>query len=405
MDKETIVQLLSDGVISNEVAAKYFPELKENEDEKVKKELIKAINLAYDCGIAITKENRDKYLAWIERQGEQKFKVGDWVVTNQGKVNQVVSVDKDLDGYTLDDGNYFSGSWCDMYHLWTIEDAKDGDIIYSKHNTESFEWIGILKSLDKENKRVFFYGFWHDMAKTFSVCMNEAYVLYDDFTPATKEQRDLLFQKMKEAGYEWDEIKKKLKTIEDEPNVCEGCNNAKGCVTCVDGSEWAHIEEAKSFWSEVDETAIHLACEFIRHHSRKGDSIKGVDCTEFVKMLWSIKERMQAQHQQEWSEDDEIRHKTTLEDLEAFLECIKQKPSREISAYHLMSKDSLLAAIQKDIDWFRTLKDRMQPQSTWKPSDEQMEALAWALGLAKNCGEECAFDLRTLQDQLKKLKE
>ena len=29
--------------------------------------------------------------------------------------------------------------------------------------------------------------------------------------PATKEQRDLLFQKMKEAGYEWDSERKKLK--------------------------------------------------------------------------------------------------------------------------------------------------------------------------------------------------
>ncbi len=32
--------------------------------------------------------------------------------------------------------------------------------------------------------------------------------------PATKEQRDLLFQKMEEAGYEWDGEKKELKKIE-----------------------------------------------------------------------------------------------------------------------------------------------------------------------------------------------
>ena len=40
----------------------------------------------------------------------------------------------------------------------------------------------------------------------------------------------------------------------------------------------------------------------------------------------------------------------------------------------------------------------------WKPSEEQMKALAEALSLAKNCGEESAFDLRTLYEQLKKLK-
>ena len=35
----------------------------------------------------------------------------------------------------------------------------------------------------------------------------------EDVQPATKEQRDLLFSKMKEAGYEWDADKKELKKI------------------------------------------------------------------------------------------------------------------------------------------------------------------------------------------------
>ena len=43
-------------------------------------------------------------------------------------------------------------------------------------------------------------------------------------------------------------------------------------------------------------------------------------------------------------------------------------------------------------------------KNTWKPSEEQMNALAEALSLAKNCGEESAFDLRVLYEQLKKLK-
>lgn len=97
MDKETIMQLLADGVISNEVAERYFPELKENEDEKVKKELIKAINLAYDCGIAITKENRDKYLAWIERQGEQKLCMIQWKGDNLKEVLDFTGKDKNFD--------------------------------------------------------------------------------------------------------------------------------------------------------------------------------------------------------------------------------------------------------------------------------------------------------------------
>lgn len=59
-----------------------------------------------------------------------------------------------------------------------------------------------------------------------------------------------------------------------------------------------------------------------------------------------------------------------------------------------------ITEVRECIDWLKSLEDRY----TWKPNDEQMEALAWALSLSKNCGEECAFDLRTLQDQLKKLR-
>jgi len=99
-----------------------------------------------------------------------------------------------------------------------------------------------------------------------------------------------------------------------------------------------------------------------------------------------------------WSEDDEIRHKTTLDDLEGFLEYIKQKPSREISEYSLMSKDSILIAIQKDIDWFRTLKERMQPQNTWKPSEHELEVLKLVAKKDGTC-------LMGLYEQLKKLKE
>lgn len=73
-----------------------------------------------------------KKLTWIEKKGddnpsiESKFHEGDLVVTTYGKVNKVINVDEDGDGFTLDDGTYFNGSWKDMYHLFTVEDAKKG---------------------------------------------------------------------------------------------------------------------------------------------------------------------------------------------------------------------------------------------------------------------------------------
>lgn len=53
------------------------------------------------------------------------------------------------------------------------------------------------------------------------------------------------------------------------------------------------------------------------------------------------------------------------------------------------------------VNWLKSIRDRY----AWKPSDAQIEALTWVLSLANNCGEECAFDLRTLQEELTKLRE
>ena len=54
---------------------------------------------------------------------------------------------------------------------------------------------------------------------------------------------------------------------------------------------------------------------------------------------------------------------------------------------------------EKEVQFIKSIR----PQNQWKPTEEQMKALAEALSLAKNCGEESAFDLRTLYEQLKNL--
>ena len=40
----------------------------------------------------------------------------------------------------------------------------------------------------------------------------------------------------------YNEVLELINSIDDK---CDGCNNAKGCITCKDGSEWAHYEEPK----------------------------------------------------------------------------------------------------------------------------------------------------------------
>ena len=54
-------------------------------------------------------------------------------------------------------------------------------------------------------------------------------------------------------------------------------------------------------------------------------------------------------------------------------------------------------------DWLKSIKDRVQPQTTWKPSEEQMKQLGKVVEQNKDCliGKE----LMTLYNDLKKLKE
>lgn len=66
---------------------------------------------------------------------------------------------------------------------------------------------------------------------------------------------------------------------------------------------------------------------------------------------------------------------------------------------HFSQNEKLKNTKEDIIIWLKSLKS----QKRWKPSEEQMKALANALSLAKNCGEESSFDLRTLYEQLKAL--
>ena len=85
---------------------------------------------------------------------------------------------------------------------------------------------------------------------------------------------------------------------EQKHNWCEGCNNAKGCVACVDGSEWAHIEEHNPAWSEEDERMLQRALSTIRYALLipidKEDN-PGFAGSSTISWLKSLKERMKGE--------------------------------------------------------------------------------------------------------------
>ena len=139
-----------------------------------------------------------------------KFKVGDYVV---GKyISGYISEIRD-DCYLLDYQG-FSIDKQDKYHLWTIKDAKDGDILRIRNLTFIFQEITNNNTSHKNAATA--YCSYEDNDDSFGVSGPDCITDLELITPATKEQRDILMKAMTAAGYTFDFEKKELKKINEE---------------------------------------------------------------------------------------------------------------------------------------------------------------------------------------------
>lgn len=114
----------------------------------------------------------------------------------------------------------------EYFRDWTIQDAKDGDVLF--HSDSASNGIFIFKEILQRGtiQKVICYcdydsedGFC--LGENHTCCWTDSKILH----PATKEHRDLLFQKMKEAGYKWNSKTKTLEELSKFKNgdviVCE----------------------------------------------------------------------------------------------------------------------------------------------------------------------------------------
>lgn len=218
---ERAKKLYGDGI-----AEGIFPELKESDDDRIRKWIIDDIRYNMNnepLNNSEYKKKAEKAIAWLEKQGENytdkpkpSFNVGDWVVLITSK--SVYQVEK-KENYEYTLRHISGGSLClpfsneVLIREWTIEDARDGDVIFYDEG-----WICIFKCI---------HGIWYS-SYCFITDDGEFHTGYERHSVdstihgnahlATKEQRDLLFQKIKEACYEWDAEKKELKKSEVKSN-------------------------------------------------------------------------------------------------------------------------------------------------------------------------------------------
>ena len=187
---------------------------------------------------------------------EQKFKVGDFIVhNNSGNTCQVTEIKDDkyciwplyaeIEGYL---------SFIDVdndYHLWTIEDAKNGDVLCYKDDIFLLDYYVLFSKVGCHccyNGRFIPHNIYSFTKADF-----------DKIHPATKEQRDLLFLKMKYLGYKWNNKKKELEI------------------------------KSKSSWSEEDENTFVSLCTKLPFMV---NSCYLEDTTKYLFWLETLKQRL-----------------------------------------------------------------------------------------------------------------
>lgn len=222
---------------------------------------------------------------------EPKFKVGDWIVSNFNTVCYVESINEKNYHLRLNDGYHekMSINYVDRnFHLWTIADAKDGDVIFYDDG-----WTCIFKNI---------HGIWYS-SYCFITADGEFHTGYErhavdaklngNANPATKEQRDILMKAMADAGYTFDFEKKELKKIEQKPDA-----------DFSDLRTWKYIVDA--VWTEKEGIGQYLDSPFTEEVAKKLQKRFGNIGQKPQRMISAeAKEVMYGKLAYAWSEEDE----------------------------------------------------------------------------------------------------
>ena len=322
--------------------------------------------LEHKCAITavrkLAKERREqKSVKKEEILHEPKFKVGDWITNGDytWKIVEVQPLDYILQSQDCIIVDATISHVDNHFHLWSIEDAKAGDVIAADG------YIILFKKLLPQNGGVSYCHY--DYA-----CTNPQFNFNEDnnwhfdkestkIHPATKEEREQLEKAMADAGYVWLSGKKELKKIEQKPAENEELTEFDKAVGVSIGT-----------WNPKSPEQIQ--------------SVKAVS----KKLLKLAKKQINDEQKPvEWSRDDEDAIGMAIIALEDMYD--EDTPNTTYGGYNL--------PFNKAAERLKSLR----PQNRWKPSDEMLKALDIAIraGIQLGSWEEKA--LRELQKQLKAL--
>ena len=317
---------------------------------------------------------------FVEKQGEKKpadkigpkFHEGDWIIDDNIK-NPFLITDTSNGKYDVIStyGNDFVFSFNEIehfYHLWTIQDAKDGDVLVYDNGCVKIillfkKWLyGVGKGA---------YSYAHIISSGHHIHTNGWSDCGLSAHPATKEQRVQLEKAMADAGYTFDFDKKELKKIEDEIEIPYGAKDSE-----LQEASY-HIPEG--FHAEIDGNRVVIkrgeqilansekTCKDEQKPTDKVDqhSLPVSDDSSLPTFDESIyhpcTEKAYEQRSSEWSEGDDINLGKAIWYVE------NPEP--------MVVKDSML------VEWLKSLKGKVQPKMEW--SEKYIADVFEKVGLAK----------------------
>ena len=351
-------------------------ELKESEDEKIRKTIYNCVKWFGFDSCFFKDVSQEECLAWLEKQGknnmgiseatkqkledslndaleketpesfnefldaadkvEPKFHEGEWII-HQGTEN-IYQVTAIVDNqYQLKYGDNYTVQKCAdvdrCARLWNIaKDAKDGDLIYVSTGEKGIQAI----FHEYKNRTIFFHCYLcSDFVQDCCMPIGSVELAY----PLQKVHYKKFFEKMHEAGYEWDSEHKQLKKIELKPD-----DLPNGEDYGID-SLYHAVRILEKALGEVD-------------GYQSDDGILEHKCA--ITAVKKLYEQKPAETEKGTNGNEREIPNSALSDGDIVaIDC----------AVDVLSKDlpSLAASIER-------LKS-LRPQNTWKPSEEQIEAL------------------------------
>ena len=229
---------------------------------------------------------------------EPKFKAGDWIVQEKIGVYKIIEVCESWYEVVDNKDKHYSISFELEYmcHLWTINDAKPGDVLCYKDEISIYRED--IKDYNKPEMP--FGGFvYHCCYDGKRFITDSLYSLTEqdktDIHPATNEQRNTLFAKMKEAGWEWDDKKKELKNVEQKlassAKTCKNdtlldlLNKMPSCIT-VDGIDYHFVMKKTSIY------IAYYACYKGNGEEGSGNAIFGMTAFSPIELLTAMLEKL-----------------------------------------------------------------------------------------------------------------